>query len=61
MGTQPDLEGLRRTRMVELTYSAYSCERRFLRAMLRLRRSSRVLHQADMRYAAIYVIGWGCA
>lgn len=61
MATQPDLQGLRRTRMVELTYSSYSFERRFLRAMLRLPLSERAQHQADMRYASIYVIGWGCA
>lgn len=50
-------------KLVPLTHAAYSFESRYLRGMLRARPvgSAGFGAGAAMRYAAIYVIGWGCA
>lgn len=47
--------------MVPITYQAYRVERSFLLPLLRRTCRSLPMYQATMRYAAIYVIGWGCS
>ena len=48
--------------VLPIDHGSYVIERRYLVALLRMRNCGHVFSEDDagMRYAAIYVIGWGC-